>query len=329
MIPAPITVFPAGGRVPAAQAAAPSGGAVSAFGALLDDVASSEGVALDVPEVEVVSTEDEPSAEDSGSDLIDFHLIAAEVAPLPVVPRGGGGLAVLVTEVDEDAGWTDGWPADSAEVDGDRTVSAKAPSGPEVVTMEPVEIGDAVSAGPIRAEAAVQEGGEAKPLVSMAESSAMLTMPTASAQTLSVRGESPIPPPVAPPVTRQVADAILNIKGDSTEIVLNPPELGVVRIVISRDPQGLMVTLLAERPEALDLMRRHVDLLRQDLAAQGEEGARLDFASPGQGEGFAQGGREDAQTRLATVSGGQVAASDQIETMARPVLMPGRLDIRL
>ena len=328
MIPAPITVFPAGGRVAPVQAGALPAGAGSAFGALLDDVASPEGVVPDMPEVAVAPTEDELSTEDSGFDLIDFQVISADAVPLPIVPPDAGGRAVAMTAADGDAGWMDGLLHDSG-VEGEPTVPAKAPRGPEIAAMEAVEAGNAVPASLVRAETAVREGGERKPLVSMAENPVMSGMSAGSAHAPVVRGEPPVAPPAAPPVARQVADAILNIKGDSTEIVLNPPELGAVRIVISRDPQGLLVTLLAERPEALDLMRRHVDLLRQDLAAQGEAGARLDFASQAQGGGFAQGGREEAQTRLAAVPGGQVAAPEQSETMARPVLMPGRVDMRL
>ena len=328
MMPTPITVFPAGGRVAAAQAGASPAGAGSAFGALLDDVASSEGAVPDMPKVEVAATEDELSGEDSEVDAIDFQLIAAEATPLPTLSQAAGGVTALVTEGDGGAGWMNSPLADPA-AGGERIGSAKAPTGLEIAAMEPAKVGDALPAGLVRAEIAAQEGGEVKPLVSMAENAAMPLLSAGSAHAPVVRGESPAALPTPPPVARQVADAILNIKGDSTEIVLNPPELGTVRIVISRDPQGLVVTLLAERPEALDLMRRHVDLLRQDLAAQGEAGARLDFASQGQGGGFAQGGREEAQTRLAAVPGGQVVAPEQTETMARPVLRPGRVDMRL
>lgn len=64
----------------------------------------------------------------------------------------------------------------------------------------------------------------------------------------------------------QVADAARHGGHGTVEIALSPEELGHVRLAIQSD-DGTMATvrLSADRHETLDLMRRHVELLAQDM----------------------------------------------------------------
>lgn len=61
-------------------------------------------------------------------------------------------------------------------------------------------------------------------------------------------------------------------------------DLGRIHISLHRDGDDWRVTVSADNPETLDLMRRHADQLQQDLARQGFEGAQLDFSDWGDGE---------------------------------------------
>ncbi|MXI55115.1 hypothetical protein GRW02_25980, partial [Escherichia coli] len=63
----------------------------------------------------------------------------------------------------------------------------------------------------------------------------------------------------------QIADVIVAQREGSTEIMLNPHELGRVKVTISGDSAVLHVGLVVERPETLDLVRRHADLLVREL----------------------------------------------------------------
>lgn len=315
MIPAPIAVFPAEGRVPAAQAGAPSG-MEAAFGAWLASLVPPEGTG-DQARAEVVLPEEAVMAEEGAADIAVIPLVPMD--PPPVVAPGA---AIVFAPPDEDAG------ADIGIGDGGMPLAEPVVDAGTALA-EPAGIGEAVPFDRARVEVVGQDMAAARPVASPEQNPAMAAAPAAPVQALNGRGEAPALPqaPAPPPVARQVADAILHIQGDSTEIVLTPPELGTVRIVIARDPHGLVVTLAAERPEALDLMRRHADLLRQELSLQGDEAARLDFLASGQGEGGQAGGRS------ARAGGGFPARRDagpiQLEPMIRPVAVPGRIDMRI
>ena len=70
-------------------------------------------------------------------------------------------------------------------------------------------------------------------------------------------------------VIRQIAVAVTTQKGGTIEIALNPQELG--RVSLQMTPQEATMTLqvTADRPETLELLRRHVDLLTQELKQLG------------------------------------------------------------
>ncbi len=100
---------------------------------------------------------------------------------------------------------------------------------------------------------------------------------TAPLSGLDVRTAAPHPSgQAAPPraeaaaVLRQLAEALsaAPVPG-SVEVSLNPPELGRVRLSFAPSDAGIAVLIQAERPETLDLMRRHADQLAQEFRAMG------------------------------------------------------------
>ena len=67
--------------------------------------------------------------------------------------------------------------------------------------------------------------------------------------------------------------------GKPVEISLNPEELGQVRMTLSTSDTGVTVMITSERPETLDLMRRHIDQLAQELLRLGYENTAFQFGA--------------------------------------------------
>ena len=57
--------------------------------------------------------------------------------------------------------------------------------------------------------------------------------------------------------------------GGSAEVSLAPKELGQLRLSVETSDTGLRIVIEAARPETADLMRRHVEALRQELRQEG------------------------------------------------------------
>ncbi|WP_111558068.1 flagellar hook-length control protein FliK [Paracoccus sediminilitoris] len=78
------------------------------------------------------------------------------------------------------------------------------------------------------------------------------------------------------PVMQQVTSAMVTTRKDATEIALSPEELGRLRVVMS-GPDRNHVTIWAERPETLDLVRRNADMLVQHLQEAGIDTMDMEF----------------------------------------------------
>ena len=125
------------------------------------------------------------------------------------------------------------------------------------------------------------------------------------------------------PVMRQIVENLPGGSDGSVEIRLSPEELGTVRLTLVQGDSGLSVHVQADRPETLDLMRRHIDQLARDLAQSGHGGASFTFGEDRQG---AQAGRAPEQGSGDGSASGQTDAATK-ET-ARAVLADG-LDLLL
>jgi hypothetical protein len=78
------------------------------------------------------------------------------------------------------------------------------------------------------------------------------------------------PPPDPRAVAGQLAEALIATQpGGKVEITLDPVELGRVRMVLAPDGSAMSVVLSAERPETLELLRRAIDTLANDLRELG------------------------------------------------------------
>ena len=153
----------------------------------------------------------------------------------------------------------------------------------------------------------------------------------------TVMAEGPHAPRTAAPssvpdlprhVAAQLAEAVQRGAGPerAVELTLNPAELGRVRISMAPGDGMIVVTVLAERGETLDLMRRHADILAQEFHDLGYGTAEFTF---GQGDG---GPGQDGDTGQSTPDA-PAAAQDLPEPPDTPLtplhVSTEHVDIRL
>ena len=95
----------------------------------------------------------------------------------------------------------------------------------------------------------------------------------------SVAASTPISarPELAISISHQMAEAMRVAADKSVEIALSPAELGRVRMVLNASEAGVTLSILAERPETLDLMRRNIDDLAKSFADLGYEDISFSF----------------------------------------------------
>lgn len=128
-----------------------------------------------------------------------------------------------------------------------------------------------------------------------------------------------------PPPVRQVVEAMQTLPARPVEISLSPEELGRVRLSVATGDSGLVVQVMAERGETLELLRRHIQELAQEVRALGYGSVAFSFS------GFGQPADTPPQPQALTAQ----TAPDH-ETAAAPAapaprrsLPSGGLDLRL
>ena len=68
-------------------------------------------------------------------------------------------------------------------------------------------------------------------------------------------------------------------------ISLSPEELGKVRMALTASDTGVTLVITTERPETMELMRRHIDQLSQEFRRLGYENIGFEFRNGGSGSG--------------------------------------------
>lgn len=106
-------------------------------------------------------------------------------------------------------------------------------------------------------------------------------------------------------VAQQVADVIRASRDGTLEVTLRPEELGRLSLSFNGDGNTLSVSLSADRPETLDLIKRNLALLEQDLRDLGYDS--LNFAFD---DGGGRDGQSDDPRDPATAAGQSPATED-------------------
>ena len=175
----------------------------------------------------------------------------------------------------------------------------------------------------------VMPEGEALRVVSTVAEDDMLALsgaraPVAYSQGVSLAG--PAAPTYLPHhVAMQIATAVGGEAPGSNRVIdltLNPEELGRVRLSLSHSESGLSVSVLAERPETLELLRRNIDVLAREFLDIGYQSAEFSFGD----------GNSDAQHDVpAALSATGLPPEDEGDTAypSATLHLGDRLDIRL
>ncbi|WP_116597634.1 flagellar hook-length control protein FliK [Primorskyibacter marinus] len=82
-------------------------------------------------------------------------------------------------------------------------------------------------------------------------------------------------------ITRQIVEAIHRAADNRVEIRLNPDELGRVQIQMTTTEAGIVMSVISERPETTELLRRHIDLLAQEFEGMGYSEMEFTFNDEG------------------------------------------------
>lgn len=98
---------------------------------------------------------------------------------------------------------------------------------------------------------------------------AVSNLPTAPTQPPVSAAISPLHPPVAQQVAQVVTTALRQGKTGQIDVLLRPKELGQIRFEMTVVGEKIHVIVSAERPEAMDMIRRNVDQLMADLRQSG------------------------------------------------------------
>jgi hypothetical protein len=86
----------------------------------------------------------------------------------------------------------------------------------------------------------------------------------------------------------QMAQIVHHAGSGTVELTLSPEELGRVRISMSSEQGTLAVTLHADRPETLDMIRRHIDMFAEELRRLGHGSVGFSFQQGSAGFGGQQ-----------------------------------------
>lgn len=133
------------------------------------------------------------------------------------------------------------------------------------------------------------------------------------------------------PIAAQIAPVVLDPSRDPgalIEVALDPPELGRVRLAVSEVGGVMTLTIMAERPETADLMRRHLGVLAEELRQAGLEALNVEISQDGGAQAQSQASAEP--------SGHATSDADQPPQQPSTAAQPSRetqtngtLDLRL
>jgi len=132
-------------------------------------------------------------------------------------------------------------------------------------------------------------------------------------------------PEQARQVAQQLAQATPTVAPGTTEITLNPEELGRVRMNLTVTDGNITLVIAADRPETTELMRRHINQLVQTYKQLGFESMTFSFAEFSKGNSQTQQDFEKADIKdVKAIAEDNAAIANNPQTNS-----DGRIDLRL
>ncbi len=134
-------------------------------------------------------------------------------------------------------------------------------------------------------------------------------------------------PGLARQIAAQITEAAARLSSRPTEIQLDPVELGRVRMTMVQTDTSISVSILADRGETLDLLRRHIALLSTEFKQIGYDDISFDFGHGAQRD--SDGTAEVATKPIDPEEPDRPPASGHPDPAARQQSATAELDIRL
>lgn len=197
----------------------------------------------------------------------------------------------------------DRWAIKTTDLGPQTSVQTTAPT-PKTEMTHPIQLQQAQVNSPMLADMLEQESSRETLLATFGTESRAASTHHVGSTSLPAR------PDVAP-ILRQIADAMPQLNDRGIELRLSPEELGRVHMQLVQTESGLTVHINADRPETLDLMRRHIDQLAKDLADAGFENSGFSFGdSPsGHQQQHGQDSPEDLNIPIAVLENQPMAVT--------------------
>lgn len=126
--------------------------------------------------------------------------------------------------------------------------------------------------------------------------------------------------------SHQIARVAQSQPGGPVELALNPEELGRVKLTFTSHENTLIVTIVGERSDTIDLMRRHIDSLSQEFKNIGYSNVSFSFSQNENG-GFS--GEESSKGGSSRNADGAQELELLTDENVQTILSQTGLDIRI
>lgn len=197
-----------------------------------------------------------------------------------------------------------------------------APTAP----VTPVVAAQPIPAPPLPVAANPDPDAKAEPSDAAEELASLRGMgPTGSTPATGAQ-QSFTGPIAARHVASQIAIAVSRNNAGGTELALNPPELGKVRLTLNAQDGAIVLMVQAERPETTDLMRRHIETLSQEFRSLGYSSIKFEFGDSTGNQSQTDGERADG---IAPDSGKPDAITAEPDRSPSARSATGGLDLRV
>ena len=123
----------------------------------------------------------------------------------------------------------------------------------------------------------------------------------------------------------QMAEAVRAGGPRPIDLMLNPAELGRVKISLQSAEGAVLVHITADRPETLDLMRRHLDDLTQEFQSAGYSDAQFSFSD----ENPAGEGDSNPDGDVVASAADAPDSPEPTQTSTPGIMITDRVDIRI
>jgi flagellar hook-length control protein FliK len=191
------------------------------------------------------------------------------------------------------------------------------PAGPAMAVAE-MPVGSASETGSQALSSSASVGGPAAPATGQTGLATSSGNPQAMAQTAANQIVASLPRPLS------------ELGTGTLEVALDPPELGRVRLSLVEVAGAMTLSITAERPETVELMRRHLDLLAQEFTRSGLDAPSVRVGTEGGGTHGHGPGADDAPDAHTLPGSGLPEAETGLPLHPAPATDPRRaLDLRL